>query len=788
MNGIFSFKTFFRFLRKNRLYTVINVVGLALSLMFVIIIAAYTAGELTTDAGVTKADRIYLLTNAGGTNKDLQSFYGTAYHIANRLEERYPEIEMICQLAFPSGRQPMRVGIGDKQFKADVMFADSTFFRMFDFDLLQGSAGNVLQGKTGVVISEAFAYKAFPGLDAVGQRIAMNDTLVFTVSGLMKNIVNSTIKPADIIIRIDNVGAFNSSMDRPGNYNNAGSALAFALASEGSDLRSLSDDMTAFCKEMFWFYSREIFTRATFTPYRDVYFSEVEKGGMLNSGDRGLVGILLAVGLLILGFAVTNYINLTTAQAGFRAREMAARRLLGSTRGELVVRLVFESTVLSFIAFAGGLLLALLGEGYASMLLEKAINIEGQVNMASIAGSVLLVGLVGISAGIIPAMIISRVKPVDIMKGSLRTRNKMLLGKIFITFQNVITIAMIAASLTMLLQLNHLVKAPLGYRTENIIDIPTASIEGKELMIRLRNELEALSCVKLTAFSAGTPFTLGNNNTILYKGRNISMQYLTGDSSFFKILGLEIVRDNGLERGKGIFLTEYSFEEFDIPADAPEIRFSDNWTDRIAGVVKSFRLRDITYPLQPTVILMRDMETDFDPWNLLVEVEGNAAEAYRTVRDTYERVVRMEFDGKFIDSQVAENFASLSRTSTIVSLFAGIAVLISLLGLIAMSTYYVRQRSREVAVRKVFGSCSREILRRLTGTFLLYVGIAFIVATPLIWHVMRIWLSAYEYRIGLSPIIFAGAGLFCFLASFIAVFWQSYLAAGANPVDSLKAE
>ncbi|MDR2495972.1 MAG: ABC transporter permease [Tannerellaceae bacterium] len=788
MNHLFNFKSFFRFLRKNQLYTAINVCGLGLSLMFVILIAAYTAGELLTDSGRSKKDRMYLLTNAGGSDKDLEVFYGTAFRLSDRLAERYPEIEMLCPIAPQRGTVVANIGgDADNRFQAELLFADSTFFSMFDFPLLQGSAGEVLKDKMSAVVSDAFARRAFPGRNPVGEVVRLRDTLVFTVSGVMKNIRGSSIREADIIIRIDNVGYFNSSMDSP-EFNNAGSALIFALAREGTDLRSLSDDMTAYFKEIFWFYRRGIFTRADFTPYRDVYFSGIEDGEMLNSGNRELVRILLLVGLLILGFAVTNYINLTTAQAGFRAREMAARRLLGSTRRELVVRLVLESTVLSLIAFVAGLLLALAAEGYASMLLEKTISIAELVSPVSLAGCIALVALLGIAAGIIPAIIISRVKPVDIMKGSLRTKSKMVLSKVFITFQNTITIALIAASLTMLLQLNHLVKAPLGYRTQNIIDIPTDNIGDKQKMIALRNELAGLACVQQTSFCAGTPYTRGNNNTIVYKGRNLSTQHLTGDSAFLSILGLEVLRNNGLESGKGIFLTQYALKEFELPDDAAEVLFNDSRTEQIAGIVRDFHLRDITAPEQPVIIRIRDMEREFYPWNLLVAVQGNPSEAYSAVQEAYGRVIKLDFDGKFIDRQVADNFASLWRTSTIVSLFASIALLISLLGLVAMSTYYVRRRAKEVAVRKVFGSNKPDILMRLTGSFLIYVGLAFLIAVPVIWYLMRGWLSAYEHRIALSPAIFAGAGLFCLLVSFIAVFRQSYQAAEENPIKSLKSE
>lgn len=269
------------------------------------------------------------------------------------------------------------------------------------------------------------------------------------------------------------------------------------------------------------------------------------------------------------------------------------------------------------------------------------------------------------------------------------------------------------------------------------------------------------------------------------KNKNISFQSIVSDQTFFDMLGLEIIRDNN--RGTdGWYLSEQAIRELEIGEDAETFPFYDQQTP-IAGILKDFHLYNITRKQDPIIYQIKKLEAIF-PWNLIVEVQGDPFVAYNEIKEVYEKLSGLEFTGKYFDQQIQESFEAQKRTSKIVSIFAIIAIVISLLGLVAMSTYFILQRSREIAVRKVFGSSSLQILKRLVFTFLNYVLIAFVIATPIIWYAMNKWLSDYDYRIELTPLIFIAAGLFCLLISFVAVVVQSYYAANGNPVKRLKAE
>ena len=520
-------------------------------------------------------------------------------------------------------------------------------------------------------------------------------------------------------------------------------------------------------------------------PLSEQYFAKAASYSSLRKGDWRFVIVLMSVGLLILIFAVINYINLTVAQAGFRAKEMATRRLLGSSRGELFMRLMLESTLLTFISLIIGVLLALAVVPFVNDLLQTRVDMNVLGRPVWLLALVSLTVAVGVLSGLLPAIIISSSKPIEVVRGTFRAKTKMVFSKFFIVFQNVITIAMIAASLTMYLQIDHLIHAPLGYNTTNIIESDNI-FRSKSEMERAEDMLRQLPMVKAVGHSNGTPSSGTNNMSGTYEDKSLSFQQIQVDSAAFRIFGFEIKSDNRVANADGgWYLNELAFKQMELSEDAPSFRWGEDATP-VLGVIRDFQLRDITQENSPVMFRFRNMESGWWPWSYVVEVQGDPVEAYESVRKVFEEVSGVPFEGQFIDQGIRTHFESQIRLAKIVVIFACIAILISLLGLLAMSTYFILQRSQEVAIRKVFGSDNRGILVRLVGTFLTYVGIAFVIATPLSWYFMKQWLADYSYRIALSPLIFIVAGLFCLLISFLAVFFQSWKAANANPVESVK--
>ena len=340
--------------------------------------------------------------------------------------------------------QPVEVGL--QKYSATLLFADTTFFRIFDYQLLDGDREQVLASRDNVVLSESFARKVFGTFNPMGQVIRFPDEeKSYVVSGVVRDIDRSVIPNMDIIMRAERLCDINSANDE--HMSNSGAVTTFILARPGADLTAKIPDMLDYFKEIYWIYKGNVYQHVTLTPLRDVYFLSQNNDGGFNYGSWPFVMILFGVGAVILLFAVMNYINLTVAQTGFRAKEMAARRLLGASRGEIILKLILESTFLCVVAFVIALFLAAAVEPGASRLLGSKIGVWQDMTPAVVACYAAFIVVRGVVAGFIPAMMVSRYKPVDIVRGSFRHRTKMFYSKVLITIQNVITIVLIATSL-----------------------------------------------------------------------------------------------------------------------------------------------------------------------------------------------------------------------------------------------------------------------------------------------------------------------------------------------------
>lgn len=789
-----NFRSFFNFLGRNKLYTCINIFGLSVSLMFVILIADYTLRQFTHDNYHSKGDRIYAI----GTEASMNS----GYYLQKYLLDRYPEIESTCAIS-ASGQctddtQP--VEIGSNKFAATIMYADTTFFRMFGFELAEGDREHVLASRDNVVLSESFARKVFgPTFNPLGQTVRVvdngEDSENYIVSGIVRDIDRSVIPNMDIIMRAERLCDLNGANDE--HMSNCGAATTFILVKQGADLEAKIPDMEAYFKEMYWPYQGNLVSKVSLTPLREVYFSEINNVYSLQSGSWAFVMILFGVGAVILLFAVMNYINLTVAQTGFRAKEMASRRLLGASQGEIVLKLILESTVMCAAAFVVAFFLALAVEPYAVGLLEAKLDIMDDLTLAVAGCYAVFIIVLGVIAGIIPAVIVSRFKPIDVVRGAFRRRTKMVYSRVLIAVQNVVTIVMLATALTISLQIRHLVKSPLGYNTEDILDVSTDNFSSMSQLRQFREELLRESCVEAVGMGLGTPHNRGNNYTMQYgPDRMVSFQVFIGDSTYFHILGLERIADYHLNTDveRAWFVNEYALRAMELPADAPDFKLGRdmNQTWHLSGIYRDFTVGSVLD--EPTAVLMRYVPSaekfldEYAPWNILIKTNGDHAVAYNTVRKVFEHATDgAVFSGaKYVEQQLEEDYAEQRRILKIVTIFTLVAIFISALGLLAMSTYYIQQKEQEVAVRKVFGSTRREVLERLVGSFMRLVAVAFVLAVPVAWWLLSRWLQEYSVHISLSPLIFIAAGAFAAVVAFVAVFWQSSRAANANPIDSIK--
>ena len=782
----FNLKSYFTFLSRNKAYTAVNIFGLAVSLMFVIIIGLYTWQETSIDRQHSKADRIF---NVGLTAGD-STRTANCHHIAQRfLRDKYPEIEKTC--AFTT--EKLKLNDNGYFVNANVMETDSTFFDLFDFPLLYGNRATCLMQKGSIVLTESFARRMFGTENAVGRTLTTAGNTHFRVTGVVPDFDNTIIdKDVDAIIDF----SFCTNLANKDEYFhqvcNLLSSSVFVLTREGSDFMAKHKDVEKYLNE-----TSDQF-KPTITRLDKLYFSGLDAYNGLHLGNLMLVKILFAVGLVILLFSIMNYINLTVAQAGYRAREMATRRLFGCNKGGVAANMFIESLVMCAISLLIAVALAYVATPYAGRLLNTKLDLSLLLQPFSIAIITAFVIVVSLIAGVLPAAILSRVKPIEVVRGTFRKQTKMIFSRVFITVQNVITIAMLACAFIMARQMLHLTKAPLGFNTKNIIALKLNNATDNNFTNRFTDRLRALPFVKAVAPSNGTPADGGDEPSVQFDGDKemSSFNVITGTPEIMKIYGINEKEDFNLKGDSIVYLNGKSL--YFLKMSPNSAHTSDRFNaliplllggnPRYGGVINDFNVRDIRNHTQGLILLTCKNITQ--PRNISILVKGDPAEAYAKIKDIYKEVYHEDVDEStppFIDKQIEQRFEQELRASKIVSLFALVAIVISLLGLVAMSTYFIQQRAKEIAIRKVFGSTSDQVRRRLIRTFLLYVGIAFVIAVPIIVHFMSDWISQYSYRITWWPWIIV-AGAVVLLISFAAVAVQSWIAAGENPVKNIKQE
>lgn len=773
-------KSFWNFIKKNKLYGAINLVGLTVSMAFVLLLAVYVQRQLSTDTFQENADRIYVIANEDNVTM--------GYWLDKHLKNNFPEIEKGCCVANIASAAAFNID-GERVY-GSTMAADSTFFEMFSYDLLEGNKADWRVSQDRCMVSREFANAHFGDKDPLGQIISFNyeGSFQLTVCGVYEDFGNSILKAPDVLIRGDIMPKINSSHDEY--MSNAGGGICFVMAYPGADLQARHSDILDWCEENFWVYKSQ-YDKVRIIPLRDMYFlNEGIRYGSdtIQFGNRSFVNLLLAMCILLLAFAVLNYINMTTALTGFRAKEMATRRLVGADKRSIFFKVISESTLICGISMLLAILLAEALAPTASRILEYQVSVfkaVTPVNILLVLGFILVLGIL---AGIVPALLIQKAQPIEIVRGTLRLKTKTVYSKVIIVVQNVVAVVMLVSALTIGLQIRHMVSADLGYNTKDILVVDNAF--GQTGQIRpLLDKWREEPCVEEVGQGDGIPLGGTNNWTMeMPDGHWVSFQQIQGDDKYFDILGLKVKQDN--HQPNKWWLNEYAFKQIGIEETATEFQTAQNGTRSIGGIYYDFKIRPLEQDQSAAMIYNRGENPDDDyPWVLLVKTTGDQAAAKKQVEAACKEVFPDRlFEAQYIEEMIEDGFADESRVLNIVLIFTLLSILVSALGLFAMSSYYMQQEIRSVSVKKVFGADYSGVLKELVLSFMKMVGIAFVIGVPIAWFIMSRWLSGYGHRINLYWWIFLAAGAVVALIAIASVLYQSIKTARTNPAEALKKE
>ncbi|MCR5363929.1 MAG: ABC transporter permease [Bacteroidales bacterium] len=793
-------KSYLKFLSRNKLYTAIETVGLAVSLAFVILIGSYVVQQYEMAHESPQWKRTFAL----GTSE----FLGLTYWDKEELEMNIPEVEAATHVAMLW--QPL-IRQGDQLLQCSGMEADADFFKVFpEYHLVEGSAEDFV-GKNDVLISESLARKlSIDGGSLIGSTINVDKT-DRTIKGVFANFDGTFFMPYDIITHIS--GSWAAGQER--SFGSIGNYITWFCTREDADPDDVRVKVSALLHKNYdpiWSAEKVNAWKA----YRmdEAFFATGNSNGLTRQGSAQMLRLLTVVVLLLLLSAIFNYVNLSLALTGKRSKEMATRRLLGADKTGILWRYIRESVAFTAVCFAAALLLADLLVPMMNSLVSTADPDELMLGMGDTSvrlsfmmtpGYILayIVGILvlGVVNGLLPAFAASRYQPIDVIKGTLRRRNKMVLSKVFIVVQNVLSVFLIALALVMEVQMRHMLTRPMHAATENRYYIEY-SAQNLDQMKLFKDKVEQLPFVTKAGVGRGIPGLINMTMGIkVDEEHRVDMPVIVCDSTYFKLLGLEVEDDFGHPLTHSLWMSRSAFNAAAV-SDTSTVfprRISMNGAqpEFIGGVVTDFPTRPASESSQNPnggVIVTRAEELRYSNC-MLIGTTGEDESFDKAIRQAY-REYRLETSGVeepawrygFVRDINKKMLAPVKRTLRLVELFAVLAMLISLLGLLAMSTYFADENTKQIAVRKVFGAdVSSETLRNVRS-YMVLTGIACVIGIPLAVWAARVYLERFAYRVEGYGWVFVVAVIISLSFAFGTVLWQTLKAARTNPAVELKKE
>jgi len=767
-----NFKSFLNSLVNNKLYTIVTLVGFTISLTFVILLSVYIKKELTVNSLQENGPRIYRLINEG--------YSDYAPPVGLMLQNKFPEIESYTRILDNSG---ILVTQDNVKVKFNYLLADSTFFNIFSFNLIEGNPEIALKTKNSVVLSKEFANKIFGNNSSLDKLIIING-IDCIVKGVVDDISKtSNFNKCDAIINFRCIADFWGDPNLLTSLGNSSFGLYF-LAKPNTDLPSKAPQVLEMFKKDYWMYQNDRIKTVVFEPLADNYFSHI-RGKAIHQNNKTLIAVLFAIVILILGLAIINYMNLTIAQSGARVKEMAIKKLLGSSRKELIFQHVNESILLCFVAFLLALFVSFLAEPIFNSLLDTQLNLESEFTKSTILITLGFVVLVGFVSGIIPAFIITRLNTVQVFKGEFRRKSKSNYSKLLIGFQYIVVIVLIISTVIIARQTAFMRNHSLGFNTSNIVwldnNLSNNQMEG------LKNEMNKIPGVKRVSFVKGSPLDGGDNRSYTFEDKPVRFQIFKVDSSFFPMMEMNITSTGVAYTKEGIWINRVAVDKLGLDS-LPKIFKAYNGEKPVLGIIDNFHFESLHREIG--MALIQQMSETDDPKQILIQIEGNnIISTLESVKKSYNEYANGQpFDYGFVNDTTQSWYDNEKKTGTIVSYFAMLSIIISVMGIFAMAVYYNQQKIKEIGVRKVNGATVFQIVKMLNLDFIKWVAIAFVIACPIAYYTMNNWLQKFPYKTTLDWWIFALAGIFAIIVSLLTVSWQSFNAARRNPVEALRYE
>lgn len=792
------FKTALRNLLRNKSYAAINIIGLALGIAACLLIGIYILHETSYDKFHANANRIARITmeyNSGGTTNAVAT---TGTKVGPEFQRSFPEVQAYARTL----KYARVVSYEQKVFEEEnFLYADSAFFSIFSYPLIEGDAATALNSPDKIVVTAEMAHKYFGTQNAMGKLLRLG-TRDFIITGIAaKPRTNSQIQ-FDFVASFASLNAYKTEKWWEANY------VTYLLLAPGTKIENLQARVASFMKKV----SKDelkmegsSYLTYFLEPLASVHLQSPIQGFEPN-GSITYIYILGIVAFLILCIACVNYTNLATAQSASRIAEISIRKVMGAKRGQVFGQFIGESFLITILGMLAALLLAYALLPYFNELAGKELERSVLFQPATLL-VLLATGLVvSLAAGSYPAVVLSNLKLISMLKAGFRfTSGRGGIRKSLIVFQFAISIFLLIATTIVLQQLSYIRSKDLGYNKDHIVVLPLdGQVQPK--YEELKKSFANYSLVKNVTAAYEEPTDIGWGDGITYgegpTAKSISVNAIPVDEDFVKTMGIHIIAGNDFSTTDvqqfdtsnnnenlhyAFMMNESAVKAMGwTPEQAINQKISKGTPGTVKAVVKDFHFKSFHNPISPLIIFLDKRM----PQKLFVKISGeNIPAALKHLEGSWKQfVTHRPFEYHFLDEDYESLYKTEQRTAGIFSTFSMLAIVLACLGLFGLTAYAVVQRTKEIGIRKILGAGIPDIISLLSKDFLLLVLIAVFVASPLAWYSAHKWLQDFTYRINIEWWVFVVAGIAAIAIALLTISAQAIKAALANPVKSLRTE
>jgi len=794
---------------RHKAYSIISLAGLSIGIASFVLILIYVQHELSFDTFFKKSERLYRV----GLNYDID---GIQYYscldpvpLANGLKQDFSEIECVTRLynKYFSGGYTF-VQYEDKLFKEEKLFwADSTVFKVLGIELLSGNPDEALKNTNSVVISPETAKRYFGNDNPVGKMLKFDDGFIYQVTGIVKPFPVNSHLHFDMLASIHT----NQRLIKHPDWIDVKNYV-YILLKEGARIEQLESQMDVFqekhlepeIKYITKLSYREFKEKGNsfdfmFEPVKDIHLKTIFEGDTEPQSNIKQVVIFAIIGIIILLVACINFINLTTALASQRAKEVGVRKVVGSTKKLLIIQFLIETSLLTTIAVCISLILVYFSIPAFNAILNLKLQFSVFVNWIYIPFGLILIVLVSFLAGFYPSIILSSFKAVDIMKGKFtKGRSGKNTRFALVLLQNIISVLLILTTLVIYLQLDFMQNKELGFNKKNLIIVQRPN--------RLRNQAQAFKeiidnnpDILNSTYSYGAPQMVVESMVYFTKEKDVEESYTVdrfpSDFDFIDTYEIQLLNGRKLDRdfstdSTAVVLTETAVRVMGLNNPLEKEIYYSYEKDvplKIVGIAKDFHTGPLQIPIRPTIIIIN---RDRPPMYYIVRYkESKAKEAIEFLKEKWNEFLPGEvLDYRFLEDHIKTQYKSENQAGSVIFIFSVLAIFIASLGLFGMSSYMINTRVKEIGIRKVLGATFRTIMRIMLFDILKWVVIANAIAWPLGCFIMNKWLNNFAFKIGLSVSVFIISGLVSLIIALITISYKTIKASVINPSYCLRYE